>query len=186
VLDTPEELYSWFPGADSPDDITEDFLIRQLKSDNRNILWAATVLLQKMGTSRSAPALRQCCLKPIADVQITSLYALKQIAPADLTEFVVALLQNKKYREKWAAMLLACEIAEATDRPVLERRIKTVTARKRANPELRNRNNRTTEVLEFFNFLERTAEPLGTLGALLNRRREKLTELEIARLEELQ
>ena len=79
MMDDPEEFVMFFPGAESAEDLTEDLLIKQLASDKRDIIWAASVLLQDMGTSKSIDALRRCCLKRVQDAQVTSILALRSI-----------------------------------------------------------------------------------------------------------
>ncbi len=182
---SPENLYSRFPTATGPEDLSEDFLLQQLDSNHRGILWAATVLLQTKATSKAITPLRACCLKPFADVQVSALAALRTSGDPQIGAFAAQMLGKAAYREKWAAMLMACQEATADALPALEARVKTLSARPRAAPVLNGVHGKTTEVLAFFDYLHRTGQNLSApLRALLIKRKAHLTDEEISRLEE--
>jgi len=178
-----KSLVRFFRGVKTASELTEEFLLSQLNSNNRHTLWAATIALRQNGTSRSVAALKECCLRPIRDIQVTSLFTLQAIDGRGIADFSASLLAEKEYRQKWAAMIVSCEVCNEIHRQVLEKRVKEATSRKRACPEVGGLNGKTTEVLHFINYLARTGQPIGDVRGVLLRRRELLTNQEILALE---
>ena len=175
-----EHHLDFIRGASSVADLTEEFLIQKLESKNRWEAWAATIALQEVGTKACVEPLKICCVRPIQDLQIASIYTLRVIAGAEIAEFAAGLLGDKRYRQKWAAMLACCEFCGSQHRPALEKRVKQVTGRQRAAQLEGAGDEDGSEVLAYLRYLDRTHQKIGELRALLLRRREKLTEEEVA------
>ena len=172
--DATETFREFFPKA-APADVGEPFLIAKLSSKRRYEAWAATIVLRQLGTNTSVEALKVCCLRPIQDLQVTSIFTLQAIQGNDVADFAVSLLKNAQYREKWAAMIVACESCGPTHRDALESRLKRAVSRKRACPNISGLNSRSTEVLHFLRYLERTHQMLGRVGRFLWRKKDFLT-----------
>jgi hypothetical protein len=160
--------------------VNEPFLISQLESRGRYTVHKAIVLLRQYGTRASIEPLKQCCLRPIRDFQITSIFTLQAIAGSGIADFAASLLKEKQFREKWAAMVVSCETCDASYRLQLEGRVKQAIRRKRACPEVGGLNGKTTEVLHYLRYLERTSQMLGRFGAELLKHESHLTEQEIS------
>ncbi len=172
----------YFSKAASVADLTEDFLIGELDS-MRYAARAATILLREKGTPLAVEPLKRCCLRPILDLQVTSIFTLQIIAGPAVADFALSLLTDRRYRTKWAAMLVACDTCGVSHRLALERRIKQTTSGLRVCPEVGCLNGKTTELLHFLRYLKRTNQSLGDLRTLLMERATRLTGDEIAAIQ---
>lgn len=188
VFDDAAMFRIYFPKA-KPTDLNEEFLINNLTAKGKYKAGAATMLLRQCGTIASVNALKACCLRPIQDLQITAIFTLQVILGPAVAEFALSLLNEKQYSQKWAAMLVACETCGAQHRDALETRLKQAVSRQRACAEIGALSGKTTEVLHFLSYLERTKQNLGSLGTYLLRKQEHLTSeelLEVSRIVQIE
>lgn len=99
--------------------------------------------------------LKQCCVRPVADHQITAVFTLAKIAGSRVADYFDYLLQSKEFRQKWAAMAALCEFGESKHLSTGLSRAKTAVKRKRACPEYGTFWGRETEIIATRKFVDR-------------------------------
>ena len=154
---TRQELYLRFLRKGlTLSDINEPFLLDLIgRARSKYDVYGAILLLRHFGTEACLDVLKQCCVRPVADHQITAVFTLAKVGGPGEADFFDHLLQTKEFRQKWAAMACLCEFGEARHLASVLTRAKAAAKRTRACPEYGTLWGRETEITAALKFIDR-------------------------------